>query len=247
MKTIGKSHKIGILLLSLTILITGCYGPQVDDAKYIECTSCHEKNDESFKYCSSCGSALQSSTGEAKNKCGKMDCLAPALNGYSYCFNHKCSLSDCKKIRELSSLYCSTHCCEVVGCSSQVMDGLKYCSNHICVESQCSNRIETGYKYCKDHVSEYYCDNCRNNLKVGDSYYCSDCKCRICNNLRRSDGPHCDTHDCEAGCPNPGLQVNNIIYRYCEAHKCRVPDCGQQRQGDLPYCPQHLWELDYDH
>ena len=83
------------------------------------------------------------------------------------------------------------------------------------------------------------CSNCQK-FPVADSFsfYCNNCKCLVCNQLRKSGGNYlyCSRHNCAAsGCK--AMAVQN--FKYCVSHKCAEPNCNQQTWSGSQYCVTH--------
>lgn len=99
------------------------------------------------------------------------------------------------------------------------------------------------------YIEDYYstssqespdmCSNCQK-FPVADSFsfYCNNCKCLVCNQLRKSGGNYlyCSRHNCAAsGCK--AMAVQN--FKYCVSHKCAEPYCNQQVWSGSQYCLTH--------
>ncbi len=72
---------------------------------------------------------------------------------------------------------------------------------------------------------------------AGDSVYCFNCKCMLCDRARKGDGYlYCSEHNCnDSYCTGQALDNS----QYCVAHKCAEPNCRSERQQNSEYCYVH--------
>ena len=72
---------------------------------------------------------------------------------------------------------------------------------------------------------------------TGDSVYCFNCKCMLCDRSRKGDGYlYCSEHNCnDSYCTGQALDNS----QYCASHKCAEPNCRSERQQNSEYCYAH--------
>lgn len=80
------------------------------------------------------------------------------------------------------------------------------------------------------------CDKCHDFPPIKGSRYCQNCKCLLCDRVRKARFSYCSRHKCSvSGCDWPRGDSS----RYCLEHKCMVSGCSNQSEYDGFYCSSH--------
>ena len=82
------------------------------------------------------------------------------------------------------------------------------------------------------------CWTCGKLPVVGNTVYCYNCKCMLCDSGRKFGGDYvfCMHHNC-----NENLCTAQRVdgSQYCVVHKCSAPNCNNKRWSGSEYCSMH--------
>ena len=137
----------------------------------------------------------------------------------------------------LSVLLTLILCFSLVACNSD-NDGTRQPEQENSTTTSSTDSTTTTTNNMAPISTQELCWECGDLPVSGNSVYCFNCKCMLCDKARKIGGSYmfCSSHNCnESLCT--AQRVKNS--QYCVAHKCAHPNCSSERWAGSLYCPAH--------